>query len=65
MFTASFWRPALAMWVWASLIPGMAKAPWRSMTLVLAVSRRSTEELSPAAAILPLPPIAMAETRAE
>ena len=29
-----FWRPAWPMWVWASLKPGIAKAPFRSMTLV-------------------------------
>src|SRR5437879_4204737 len=42
------------MWVWASLKPGIAKAPWRSMTLVFGPFSFRRSASVPAARIFPL-----------
>ena len=52
--TVSFCWPAAAMWVWASLKPGMAKAPLRSMTLVCGDLSFRISASAPTARILPL-----------
>ena len=49
------------MWVWASLKPGIAKAPWRSMTFVLGPFSLRRSASVPAARIFPLA-MAMAVT---
>ena len=59
--TESFCWPASAMWVWASLKPGMAKAPWRSMILVFGAFSFRMVASVPTAWILPLA-MAMAVT---
>ena len=61
--TVSFCWPAEAMWVWASLKPGMAKAPWRSMTLVCGAFELRMSASVPTAMMVPLV-MAMAVTRA-
>ena len=50
----SLLRPALAMWVWASLKPGITKALFRSMIFVVGVFRARMVASSPMAMILPL-----------
>ena len=50
----SFCWPAEAMWVWASLKPGMAKAPLRSIIFVLGAFSFSTLASVPVAKIFPL-----------
>ena len=49
----SFCWPAEAMWVWASLKPGIAKAPSRSMILVLGAFSFRRLASVPTAVILP------------
>ena len=49
----SFCWPAEAMWVWASLKPGMAKAPLRLMILVLGACSFKRLASVPTAVILP------------
>ena len=52
--TESFCRPAEAMWVWASLKPGMTKAPARSTTCVLGPRSLSTSSSVPTATMVAL-----------
>ena len=50
----SFCWPAPAMWVWASMKPGMTNAPLRSTILVAGDLRRRMLASLPTAMILPL-----------